>query len=131
VTWWQQLLISVTSGATGAAAIYAVAWLNKKGAKEVSDAGTAVQMRSLDQALIDRLQTQIDRQDTRIGVMDKARQDLQVRVDELERSLDREERGRAAAIKYIRKLLDWIAEHMPGHTPPEIPFMLREDLTSQ
>lgn len=125
---WVSLLTVVASGALAGLSAWGVAWLNRKGAKEVAAATTTVQMRSLDQALIDRLQTQIDKQDQRISLLDTHRQEDRHLIDELQRSLDREERGRAAAIRYIRKLLDWISEHMPGATPPDIPVALREDL---
>lgn len=120
--WWHGLIVVVASASLSGLATYGVAWLNRKGAKEVQASTAQLENRSLDQQLIDRMQTQIDKQDERMAR-------LIVRVDELEQALDREERGRAAAIRYIRRLLDWIAEHLPNHTPPEIPLILREDLT--
>lgn len=104
--------------------------LRRKGAKEVVQSGTAVQMRTLDQTLIDRLQTQIEKDDQRYAA-------LNLRVEGLERELAQEAQSRAvaerslsAALGYIRRLLDWITEHMPaGPTPPDIPITLREELT--
>jgi chromosome segregation ATPase len=134
VTWWQTVLVAVAAGGTSGLAAYAVAWLNRKGAKEVAESGAKVDNRRVDieglEKLVKMLQGQLASQDQRITLLDKHRRDDQERIDELERSLDREERGRAAAIRYIRKLLDWITEHMPAHTPPEIPAILREDLTT-
>ncbi|NKV27728.1 hypothetical protein GS912_24500 [Rhodococcus hoagii] len=54
--------------------------------------------------------------------------ELRVRVDDLERKLEHEQRVRRGAFDYIRILLRWIETHLPGVTPPAAPELLREEL---
>ncbi len=53
---------------------------------------------------------------------------LNERVDELDRRLRHEQRISRAAISFIRVLLRWIDEHVPGHAPPAAPDILKEEL---
>ncbi|MBM4480325.1 hypothetical protein GS444_10725 [Rhodococcus hoagii] len=43
--------------------------------------------------------------------------ELRVRVEDLERKLEHEQRVRRGAFDYIRILLRWIETHLPGVTP--------------
>lgn len=54
--------------------------------------------------------------------------ELRVRVEDLERKLEHEQRVRRGAFDYIRVLLRWIETHLPGVTPPAAPELLREEL---
>ncbi|MBM4570383.1 hypothetical protein GS489_08240 [Rhodococcus hoagii] len=54
--------------------------------------------------------------------------ELRVRVEDLERKLEHEQRVRRGAFDYIRILLRWIETHLPGVTPPAAPELLREEL---
>lgn len=127
--WWQNFLGLAVAGLTGGLAGWGTQWLRRRTERETNTLTKELQTRSLDQQLITHLQNQIDKQDERSSKQDERMSRLVARVDELESLLDREERGRAAAVRYIRRLLDWIAERMPNHQPPEIPLILREDLT--
>jgi len=54
--------------------------------------------------------------------------ELRTRVDDLEHKLDDEQRVRRSAFDYIRVLLRWIEERLPGVTPPAPPELLGKDL---
>ncbi|WP_307820477.1 hypothetical protein [Prescottella equi] len=54
--------------------------------------------------------------------------ELRVRVEDLERKLEHEQRVRRGAFDYIRILLRWIETHLPGVTPPVPPEVVREEL---
>ena len=54
--------------------------------------------------------------------------ELRGRVDELDKRLRDEQRVSRTAIGFVRTLLRWIEEHLPGSTPPQVPELLREEL---
>lgn len=63
--------------------------------------------------------------------MDALRRDvdrLSTRVDDLDKKLRAEQRISRAAVGFIRVLLRWIEEHLPGQTPPQVPEILKEEL---
>lgn len=57
--------------------------------------------------LVQRLEARVSRLDDRI---EKVEEEIKVERD-----------AKWAAIHYIRRLHDWIAERMPGHAPPPVP----------
>jgi chromosome segregation ATPase len=50
------------------------------------------------------------------------------RIDEVERKLESEQRVNRTAFDYIRTLLRWIEQRMPGATPPEPPALLKGEI---
>ncbi|MBM4517682.1 hypothetical protein GS432_21555 [Rhodococcus hoagii] len=63
-----------------------------------------------------------------VGPINERMGQLEQRIRALEDE-NRHERLRGAAkLEYIRVLMRWIAEHLPGRTPPEPPALLREEL---
>lgn len=53
---------------------------------------------------------------------------LDERLQRIESELDAETRRSNAAVSYIRQLLRWIGEMMPGESPPSVPDALRSDV---
>jgi hypothetical protein len=54
--------------------------------------------------------------------------EITTRMDRVEAALEAEERRSWSAITYIRRLLRWITETMPDHTPPAPPDLLKDEL---
>lgn len=52
--------------------------------------------------------------------------ELRGRVNELDNRLREEQRVNRTSVGFIRTLLRWIEEHLPGSTPPQVPELLRE-----
>lgn len=54
--------------------------------------------------------------------------DLRVRIEKLEKRAAEAEQRYGLAITYIRRLLGWIAQHLPEVQPPPVPAAIASDL---
>lgn len=127
--WWAVVAAPVISGLVA----IVVVRLQNRSHREAKDAEQKVARRRLDveglESLVERLQAEVSRQDDRIRLLEAHRHDDDARINGLEKALNVEERRSYAAIRYIRSLFTWISSQLPGVDPPEIPQILREDLT--
>lgn len=54
--------------------------------------------------------------------------ELRARIEKLEERAARAEQRYGFAISYIRRLLSWIAQHLPEMQPPPVPATIAADL---
>ncbi|GAA1333054.1 hypothetical protein GCM10009592_26410 [Brachybacterium rhamnosum] len=106
------IIVAATSGG-GVAAVYRV-WVDKrKGARDADAAEAATAIDGF-RSLVDSLRGEVDR-------LRKDREDDRARIDRIEKDIVFERDLRWSAIQYVRVLLTWVSQQLPGAIPPSVP----------
>lgn len=106
-------LIAALSGGGGIVAALRVWQDHRRGVRE-ADADAAGAALEGFRALVADLRAEVDRQATRI--------------DRIEHQITVERDLRWSAIQYVRVLLGWVSQVLPGATPPSVPGDLAEHI---
>lgn len=107
-------------GGTIAAIVQAVV-SHKKGIRDADVASDQIAIAGF-KDLAEELRKEVDR-------LKQAREEDAERIDRIEEQIEVERDAKWAAVVYIRRLHDWIAQHMPGSTPPPPPEGLADHIT--
>ena len=103
--------IVAVSGGGGLVALFRAWQDHKKGARDATMTGF--------EKVITTLREEVDR-------LKEDRTADRARIERIEAQITVERDLRWSAIQYVRVLLAWVSQHLPGVTPPSVPVDLAE-----
>lgn len=113
-------LVALFGGGTIAAVVQGVV-SHKKGVRDADVARDQTAIQGF-KDLAESLRTEVDR-------LKEARESDSARIDRIEQQIAVERDMKWLGIQHIRALYAWIAQHMPGSTPPPPPEGLADHIT--